>query len=123
MRKKTILIADDEPDIRALVKALLNKDFTVIEAGDGNEAVKVAMRYSPDLILMDIIMPGVDGYTACSVLKKQKVTKPIPVVMATGVGFSLNKRLSKEVGADGYITKPFNLNKLLTIINQFLKDS
>jgi len=121
MGKKRVLIVDDEEPIRLLVFSILGKDYIVIEASDGGEAISVAHRQKPDLILMDILMPRVDGYTACYRLKNDAVTKAIPVVMLTGVGFELNEKLSRQLGANGYITKPFNPQELLDMIDKFLK--
>jgi len=121
MGKKKVLIVDDEEPIRLLVFSILGKDYIVIEASDGGEAISVAHRQKPDLILMDILMPRVDGYTACYRLKNDAVTKAIPVVMLTVIGYELNKKLSQEIGADGYITKPFNPQELRDMIDKFLK--
>jgi len=69
---------------------------------------------------MDILMPKLDGYTACRAIKTEQATKAIPVVMLTAVGYELNKKLAKEVGADGYITKPFSADELLRQVKQVL---
>jgi len=117
MDKKTILIADDEPNIRLLVSNMLSKDYTVIGASDGKEAVNIAHNQKPDLIMLDILMPGMDGLTACYALKTDQATKAIPVVMLTAIGYELNKKLSKDImGADGYITKPFSSQDLVDAI-------
>ena len=123
MDKKKILIADDEQSIRLLVRRLLSQNYIVLEASDGEEAIDIARRENPDLILMDIMMPKVDGYTACHQITKDQATKAIPVVMLTGVGHELNKKLSFEVGAKGYITKPFSLQDLLDVIGPLLPAS
>ena len=123
MGKKKILIADDEQSIRLLVRRLLSQNYIVLEASDGEEAIDIARRENPDLILMDIMMPGVDGYTPCHQITKGQATKAIPVVMLTGVGHELNKKLSFEVGATGYITKPFILQDLLDVIRPLLPAS
>jgi CheY-like chemotaxis protein len=120
MDKKKILIVDDEPNIRLLVSGILSHDYIVIAASDGEEAIALARRQKPDLILMDIMMPEMDGYVACSILKADPATKAIPVVMLTGVGHELNKKLAKEVGADGYVTKPFGREELLEAVTQLL---
>jgi len=120
MSNKTILVVDDEPDIRLMVCRMLAKDYFVLEAADGDEAVNVARVQKPDLILMDIMMPGNDGYSACHSIKSDTTTKSIPVIMVTGIGHHLNVKLSAEVGADGYITKPFSLEDLLEVIDRFL---
>jgi len=121
MGNKKILIADDELSIRLMVSGMLGEDYTVLEVSDGQEAINIARSQKPDLILMDIMMPKVDGYTACSALKTDQTTKKIPVVIVTGVGHELNKKLANEIGADDYITKPFSLQSLLDTIGPFLK--
>ena len=123
MDRKKILIADDEPNTRLLVGRILSQDYIVIAASDGEEAIALARRQKPDLILMDIMMPKMDGYAACSVLKADPATKAIPVVMLTGVGHGLNKKLGQKIGADGYITKPFSTKELLNTIAELLEIS
>jgi len=118
--KQKILIADDELYIRLLVKDILEPEFTVVEASNGEEAVNVAYTEQPDLILMDILMPKLDGYTACYAIKNNELTKDIPVVMLTGVGHELNRQLSQEMGATAYITKPFNPEDLLDKARQYV---
>ncbi len=120
MGKSTILVADDEQDIRLLVNNLLGEDYIVLEASNGEEAVNIARIEKPDLILMDIMMPKVDGYTACHALKIHPATKEIPVVMLTGIGHRLNKKLAEEIGAQGYVTKPFRSQELLEVIGGLL---
>jgi len=111
--KQKILIADDELYIRLLVKDILEPEFTVLEASNGEEAVSITRTEQPDLVLMDILMPKLDGYTACYAIKNSEQTKDTPVVMLTGVGHELNRQLSQEMGATAYITKPFNPEGLL----------
>lgn len=120
MGKKRILIVDDEPNIRLLVATILGGNYDVTEAKDGREAVDIASREMPDLILMDIMMPNVDGYTACTAIKANPETRLIPVVMLTGVGYELNRKLAEKVGADGYVTKPFTRQDLLAIVGRFV---
>ncbi len=121
MKKACILVVDDEQYIRLLARRLLSDKFTVLEASDGAEAVDMARKHKPDLILMDILMPNVDGYNACSMIKTDQSTRSIPVVMLTGIGYELNKKLAKEMGADDYITKPFTSEELLDTISKFLE--
>ncbi len=118
MEKPHILIADDEQYIRLLASRLLSDKFVVLEASDGAEAVDMARKHKPSLILMDIMMPNMDGYTACSTIKADQSTKNIPVLMLTGLSFKLNKKLAEAAGADGYITKPFTLETLLDAIGK-----
>ena len=120
-KRNMILIVDDEESIRRLVRRMLSKAYKVVEAEDGEIAVFNALRHKPDLILMDILMPKVDGYTACKKIRATPATKAIPIVMLTGLGFKLNLELSHEMGADGYITKPFTEMDLLNTVDAFLK--
>jgi len=120
MDGRKILIADDEPAVRSLVCSMLEKDYSVVAASNGEEAINIARVQKPDLILMDIMMPKVDGYIACYTIKSDPELNSIPVVMLTGIGHELNKKLAKEVGADGYITKPFKLQELMEVIVKFL---
>ena len=119
--KKTILVADDEDSIRLLVKKALGKEYTVLEAKDGREAIDIASDKEPDLILMDIMMPKVDGLSACHMIKKNPETEKIPIVMLTGVGYDLNRRLSTEImGADDYVTEPFDHEVLLDVVKKHI---
>jgi CheY-like chemotaxis protein len=118
--KKQVLIVDDEQSVRLLVKKFLSDHFTVLEASDGEKAVDIARSQKPALILMDIMMPKMDGITACHEIKTDQATKAIPVVILTGVDYELNKRLCLELGASAYITKPFSLDDLLKIVAQFV---
>ncbi len=121
MSKKKIVIADDEQDVRRLVSSMLGEEYIVLHATNGQEAIDAARSNKPDLILMDVMMPMVDGYTACHVIKTDRKTKVIPVVMLTGLGHNLNKKLGTQLGADGYITKPFSSKDLQGEIGQFLR--
>ena len=121
MGKRHILIVDDERGIRMLAKDLLSHKFGVLEASDGQEAIDMASKYKPDLILMDILMPNVDGYTACSTIKANPATERIPVVMVTALGHELNKKLAQSSGADGYLTKPFLEEELLDTVSKFVR--
>jgi CheY-like chemotaxis protein len=118
-QKRKILIVDDEPNVRKLLRTLL-KDFTVVEAEDGEKAVEIAGAEKPDLILMDIMMPKMDGYSSCYALKREPATRSIPIIILTALDLKLNLQLGKEIGADGYITKPFNSQDLLDNIAQVL---
>lgn len=120
MEKKKILIADDETVIRLVVRKMLDKDYIVLEATNGEEAIEVARGQKPDLILMDLIMPKTDGYTACREIKADQATKEIPVVILTAVAHELNKKFAVEMGAEGYITKPLNTQELVDAITPLL---
>jgi CheY-like chemotaxis protein len=121
MDKPKILVADDEPGVRLTVSRMLEKEYVVLEAVNGEEAVDIAQGQKPDLILMDLIMPKMDGYTACSKIRANPATKAIPVVILTAVGHEPNKKFAEEVGANGYITKPFLLKDLENTIRKILE--
>ena len=123
MRKKKllkILVVDDEPSDRILLKKLLREHYIVTEASNGEEAVTLARNEKPALILMDIMMPKVDGYHACYSIKNDPLTAEIPVIMLTGLDHELNIRLAEKMGATGYLTKSLNPLSLLEEINQFI---
>jgi CheY-like chemotaxis protein len=118
---KTILIVEDEPKNMTLTRDLLKiSGYETIEARDGKEGVEKAKAAKPNLILMDIMMPKMDGYAACTAIKADQSTRHIPVVMLTAVGYDLNKKLAKQMGADGYVTKPFSRQQLLDAITPLL---
>jgi CheY-like chemotaxis protein len=119
-KRERILIVDDEPNVRQLVRRMLNRKFIVLEAEDGRQAIDIACTQKPDLILMDIKMPKMDGYTSCYAIKKEPTTRSIPVLMLTAIDQRLNVKFSQQIGADGYITKPFTSRALLDNIAQFL---
>ena len=121
MEKKKVLVVDDEENVRHLLRSMLGNKYTVLEAKDGEVAIDIARSQRPDIILMDIMMPNIDGYTACYTIKQDPATKTIPVVMVTAVGQELNKKLANEMGASGYVTKPFTSQELLDTIDQFLR--
>ncbi len=121
MGKPKILVVDDEPGIRLMVLRMLEKDYLVLEAANGEEALDIAREQKPSLILMDLMMPKMDGYTTCSLIKADQEIKATPVIILTAVGHELNKKYAMELGADGYITKPFSSEELLGTIGKFIK--
>jgi CheY-like chemotaxis protein len=118
--KDKILIVDDEQNICSLVKSIFSREYHVMEACNGEEAIFIARTQKPDLILMDIMMPNIDGYMACYIIKSDPELKEIPVIMLTGINHELNKKLGMGFGADGYLTKPFNFQELQDMIEKFL---
>lgn len=116
-----ILVVDDEPKNRKLARDLLVvSGYTVVEAENGKIGIEMAKSHKPDLILMDIMMPVMDGYTACHHLRENKDTQDLPIIMLTSVGFELNKKLAASFGSKDYVVKPFNLEELLDKISKFL---
>lgn len=117
---RSVLVADDEPAIIRMVQKVLQQRYRIIEAENGLQAVKLAREMHPDIILMDMMMPEMDGLTACAELKKDEATRSIPVVMLTGVGYDLNAKLAGSLGADGYVVKPFKPRELLDTIEAMI---
>ena len=121
---KTILIVEDEPKNMTLTRDILKiSGYETIEAVDGRQGVEKAKSAKPNLILMDIMMPKMDGYAACREIKADPATKNIPVIMLTAVSYDLNKKLAKKMGADGYVTKPFSRQQLVDAISLLLGTS
>lgn len=115
-----ILVVDDEQHIRRLVNLILGKEYHILEASDGEEAIAIARREGPVLILMDIMMPNLDGIGACHILKSDDRTKEIPVVMLTAIGDKLDQDYARGMGADGYMTKPFGAQELRDVVKERL---
>ena len=114
------MVVEDNPKDLLLAGDLLKVlGYDVIEATGGEQGVELAKKYKPALILMDIMMPKMDGYAACDAIKKNATTKNIPVVMLSAIDFDLNKVLAEKVGANGYLTKPVTRQKLIDVIQQF----
>ena len=122
--EKLILIVEDDPKIRKLTRDMLQvSGYITIEAPDGKQGVELARARKPDLTLMDVMMPKMDGYTACDAIKADKATSEIPVVMLTATDLELNKERAVKLGADGYMHKPFTRQELLDLISQFFPTS
>lgn len=120
--KTKILIADDEPDIRDILKILLtNEGFEVIETTDGKEALVQVQEKSPDLVILDYVMPKINGKDLCQLLKKDILLRHLPVILLTGKGDIDDKVMGLEAGADDYITKPFDPKELMARIKMVLK--
>ena len=121
MSKTKIMVVDDDIQSLELIEAMLVPNgYQVVTANDGSKAVAAISVNKPDLILLDIMMPGLDGYSTLSKIKENKTISNIPVVMLTSVGFNLNKELALRLGAVGYITKPVDLAELLKTISRLL---
>lgn len=116
----TILVADDEPSVREFYRLLLsNEGYQLLEAGDAPTCVKLAGEKTPDLILLDWMMPDVDGMDALRILKSRPSTREIPVVMVTAVDGMPQIALATDTGADGYLTKPIEADDLLSVVRRF----
>jgi DNA-binding response OmpR family regulator len=118
---KKILVTDDSATIIEMIKEALELGgYSVITAKDGQEALDKARREKPDLIILDLMLPKLDGYKVCRMLKFDEKYKAIPIVMFTARAQESDKLLGKEVGADAYLTKPFDPEKLLGKIKELL---
>ena len=120
--KKTVLIADDEADIVETLQFMLESDgFEVLTAYDGEEALNLARRAIPDIILLDVMMPKINGYKVSRLLKFDKKFQDIPILMITARSQEEDKLIGEETGADEYITKPFDISYVIELINKYLE--
>ncbi|MEA5056840.1 MAG: response regulator [Anaerotignum propionicum] len=116
---KKILIVDDEKNIVDIIAFNLKKEgYKVLRASDGAEGVRLTMEENPDLILLDIMMPKMDGYEACKKIREKKNT---PIIMLTARAEELDKVLGLELGADDYVTKPFGVRELMARVKANLR--
>jgi phosphate regulon transcriptional regulator PhoB len=120
--RKTILVVEDEPDIRELVRYNLDQaGFAVVEAGDGETALKLARSERPALVLLDLMLPESDGLEVCKILRSRPETAQIPVVMLTARAAEVDRILGLELGADDYVTKPFSPRELVARVRAVLR--
>ena len=116
-----ILVADDDPDILSIVSmSLETQGYTVHKATNGREAVDLARQHHPDLILMDMMMPVVSGYEAVGELKADTTTKDIVIVGLSAKAMATDMERATDVGIDGYITKPFRIAQVLSVVESYL---
>jgi Signal transduction histidine kinase len=111
-KEKTILIIDDNDDFRFYLVQNFRDRYNIIEANNGKVAFEKACRFTPDIIISDVIMPDIDGFKLCSMLKKEATTSHIPIILLTASILDKHKIDGFEVGADSFLTKPFNVNVL-----------
>lgn len=122
MSKEKVLIVDDEEHIVELLKFnLKNSGYKTFSANDGIQAVKIAKEQKPSLILLDLMIPGLDGFDVCKEIKADKDLKKTAIIILTAKGEELDKVLGLELGADDYITKPFSVRELLARIKAVLR--
>ena len=119
--KKTILIVDDDQELRQYLARILHKNFVVYEAADGESGLKLALQHIPDIIITDIAMAGMTGIELCGKIKEDASTHHIPVILLTGSSSQDNHLRGIECGAEDYITKPFDKEILLARVNRILK--
>jgi CheY-like chemotaxis protein len=106
---KKLLMADDESGVRSLVRMTLESDaYEILEASDGNQALELAREHQPDLVLLDVAMPGMSGFEVCRLIKEDPETKQIKVIMLTARAQQMDVEEGQKSGADDYFTKPFS---------------
>ena len=121
MSKNNILIVDDDENIAELISLYLNKECYETEiAASGTEALQLFEEYSPDLVLLDVMLPGMDGYQVCTEIRK---TSNTPIIMLSAKGEVFDKVLGLKIGADDYIVKPFDSNELVARVGALLRRS
>ena len=118
--KPSVLVIDDNEDIRSYVHTLLHTDYTVIEAADGSEGIRKAMKYVPDLIISDVMMPGIDGIECYRRLKSELQTCHIPVILLTACSLDEQRIQGYDGGADSYISKPFSSQLLMARVRNLI---
>ncbi len=124
MKRKTVLVIEDNEMNMKLVRALLQiGQYNMIEAGDAESGIQFARARKPDLILMDVHLPGMDGLSATRIIKEDPVLKHIPVIALTSYAMQGDAKKAMQAGCDGYITKPIDTRAFLDTIRKFLQGS
>lgn len=123
-RRVKVMVIDDSKTIRRTAETLLKKEgFDVIAATDGFEALSMIADHQPDLILLDIMMPRLDGYQTCALIKHHRVFRHTPVIMLSSKDGLFDRARGRVVGSDNYITKPFTREELLKVIEQHTENT
>lgn len=118
----SILVVDDDPEIVSMLSTRLTaRGYKVSSAGDGHRAIELAKRERPDVVLLDVMMPGKSGWEVARALKQDPVTQAIKIVMVTAIGAQVNEITSPLYGADAHVDKPFEFEKLEKIISGLVK--
>jgi len=120
---KKILIVDDEVHILELIRFNLEKEYQVSTAGSGEEALEILSKESMDLMILDLMLPGIDGIQVCNRVRNQKDLMQLPIIMLTAKNEDADRILGLEVGADDYLSKPFNVRELQARIKAVLRRS
>ena len=124
MAKTRVLIMEDDDDTQGMVRFLLEyKGYEVLVAKDGKHGLEIAVQEKPDLILLDLAMPEMDGWSVAHRLKGDPATKAIPVIAVTAYTMSSDRRMAMNAGCDGFISKPMNVPEFIAEIEKFLGKS
>lgn len=120
--KPKILVVDDEPDALELIEFnLKGAGFEVVTAADGEEALRLARSHVPDLVLLDLMLPEVDGLEVCKILRRDSSTSSLPIIMVTAKAGEVDRVLGLELGADDYVSKPFSPRELVLRVKNLLR--
>lgn len=123
MEGKKILIIEDDPEERLILRKELRKEgYIVYEAPTGEEGLKIFKEDKPDLVILDVMLPGIDGWEVLRRIKKGPLSRRVPVMMLTGKSEDKDKIKGYEIGADYYVTKPYNVAKLLPVIKSLIEE-
>jgi DNA-binding response OmpR family regulator len=118
----SILVVDDDPEIVTMLNTRLTKrGYKIVTAGDGNRAIELAKRERPDLVLLDVMMPGKSGWEVARALKQDPVTQNVKIVMVSAIGEKTNEITAPIYGADAHVDKPFEFEKLEKVIAELLQ--
>ncbi|HID03388.1 MAG TPA: response regulator [Desulfobacterales bacterium] len=121
MAEKKILVVDDSPtELKLIIASLQEQNYTIISAFDGEECLQKALNEKPDLIILDVVMPKMDGFQACRKMKASPDLKHIPVIMLTSKNQKVDEFWGKKQGAAAYLTKPFDNEVLLKTVSENL---
>ena len=124
MASQTILVVEDEPDIRKLVQYnLAQEHFKVLEAEDGEQALKILQRDKPNLVILDLMLPGLSGLELCKILRERPQTAQLPILMLTAKAGEADKIVGLELGADDYLAKPFSPREMVARVRAILRRS
>jgi two-component system, OmpR family, alkaline phosphatase synthesis response regulator PhoP len=119
---QTILVVEDEPDIRKLINYNLTQDrFKVLEAEDGEQALKILQRETPNLMILDLMLPGLSGLELCKILRERPDTSRLPILMLTAKAGEADKVVGLEMGADDYLSKPFSPREMVARVRAILR--
>jgi phosphate regulon transcriptional regulator PhoB len=122
MQREKVVVIEDEADIREMIAYNLSREkYRVLTAADGEEGLDMVMKENPDLVLLDLMLPGLDGIEVCRQLKADSVTRDIPIIMVTARGEESDIVLGLGMGADDYVTKPFSPRELLARIRVVMR--
>jgi two-component system alkaline phosphatase synthesis response regulator PhoP len=122
MATQTILVVEDEPDIRKLVQYNLAQErFKVLEAEDGEQALKILQREKPNLVILDLMLPGLSGLELCKLLRDRPQTAQLPILMLTAKAGEADKVVGLEMGADDYLAKPFSPREMVARVRAILR--